>query len=46
LAGVAAVAFSESEKAYALSKGLYVIKPSGDTFTIIEPKGKYYPHKW
>jgi hypothetical protein len=46
LGGVAAVIFSDSEKNYALEKGLYVIEPSGDTFNIIEPKGKYYPHKW
>ena len=26
---------------YALKNGFYVVEPSGDTFTIIEPKGKY-----
>jgi Sec-independent protein translocase protein TatA len=46
LAAVAAVIFSDSEKDYALKKGLYVLEPSGDSFNIIEPKGKYYPHKW
>jgi hypothetical protein len=43
---IAGVVFSESEKTYALKKGLYVIEPSGDTFTIIEPSGAYYPHEW
>jgi hypothetical protein len=43
---VAGVVFSESEKIYALKKGFYVIEPSGDTFTIIEPKGNYRPREW
>jgi transposase len=43
---VAGLVFGTSEKTYALKKGLYVIEPSGDTFTIIEPKGSYYPHEW
>jgi uncharacterized coiled-coil DUF342 family protein len=46
LGAMAGVVFNESEKTYALKKGLYVIEPSGDTFNIIEPKGNYYPHKW
>ena len=46
LGGVAGVIFSESDKAYALKRGLYVIEPSGDTFTITEPGGKYHPHEW
>jgi hypothetical protein len=43
---VAGVVFSNSEKTYALKKGLYVIEPSGDTFNIIEPKGAYHPCEW
>ncbi|MDR1211138.1 MAG: hypothetical protein LBK40_02780 [Spirochaetaceae bacterium] len=43
---IAGVVFSDSEKIYALKNGFYVIEPSGDTFTIIEPKGNYYPHEW
>jgi hypothetical protein len=43
---MAGVVFSESEKTYALKKGVYVIEPSGDTFNITEPKGDYHPHEW
>jgi hypothetical protein len=46
LGAVAGVVFSESEKIYALKKGFYVIEPSGDTFTITEPKGNYHPREW
>jgi hypothetical protein len=46
LGAVAGVVFSESEKTYAFKKGFYVIEPSGDTFNIIPPEGKYYPHEW
>jgi uncharacterized coiled-coil DUF342 family protein len=46
LGAVAGVVFSDSEKVYALKRGLYVIEPSGDTFTIIEPSGHYHPREW
>jgi hypothetical protein len=46
LGAVAGVVFSESDKVYTLKKGFYVIEPSGETFKITEPKGKYYPHEW
>ncbi|MDR1352649.1 MAG: hypothetical protein LBK05_05125 [Treponema sp.] len=46
LGAVAGVVFVESEKTYALRKGLYVIEPSGDTFNIIEPGGDCYPREW
>lgn len=46
LGAIAGMVFSESEKAYALKNGLYVIEPSGDTFTITEPSGKYHPREW
>jgi hypothetical protein len=46
LGALAGVVFNDSEKTYALKNGFYVIEPSGDTFTIIEPKGNYYPHEW
>ncbi|MDR3176743.1 MAG: DUF1664 domain-containing protein [Desulfovibrio sp.] len=46
LGAIAGVVFGDSEKTYALKKGLYVIEPSGDTFAIIEPKGEYHPHEW
>jgi chromosome segregation ATPase len=46
LGAMAGVVFSESEKIYALKKGFYVIEPSGDTFNIISPEGKYRPREW
>jgi tetrahydromethanopterin S-methyltransferase subunit F len=46
LGALAGVVFGDSEKTYALRKGFYIIEPSGDTFTIIEPKGSYHPHEW
>jgi hypothetical protein len=46
LGAVAGVVFSESGKTYALKKGFYVIEPSGDTFNITKPEGKYHPHEW
>jgi hypothetical protein len=46
LGAIGGVVFNESEKIYALKKGFYVIEPSGDTFTITEPAGSYYPHEW
>jgi hypothetical protein len=46
LGALAGVVFGDSEKTYALKKGFYVIEPSGDTFNIMEPTGKYYPHEW
>jgi hypothetical protein len=46
LEAIAGVVVSESVKNYALSRGFYVLEPSGDTFTIIEPKGEYHLHEW
>jgi hypothetical protein len=46
LGAIAGVVFGDSEKTYALEKGFYVIEPSGDTFSIIEPTGAYHPHEW
>jgi hypothetical protein len=46
LGAMAGVVFNESEKTYALKQGFYVIEPSGDTFTITKPEGKYQPHEW
>jgi cell fate (sporulation/competence/biofilm development) regulator YmcA (YheA/YmcA/DUF963 family) len=46
LGAIAGVVFSDSVKNYALSRGFYVLEPSGDTFAIIEPTGKYHPHEW
>jgi hypothetical protein len=46
LGAMAGVVFSESVSNYALKNGLYVIEPSGDALTIIEPKGKYKAREW
>jgi hypothetical protein len=46
LGAMAGAVFSASAKTYALKKGFYVIEPSGDTFTITEPKGEYHPGVW
>ncbi|MDR0710482.1 MAG: hypothetical protein LBF77_10510, partial [Spirochaetaceae bacterium] len=46
MGAMAGIVFSESEKTYALKKGFYVVEPSGDTFTITKPEGKYRPHEW
>jgi hypothetical protein len=43
---IAGVVVGEFEKAYALEKGLYVIEPSGDAFTITKPDGAYAPKAW
>jgi hypothetical protein len=46
LGAMAGAVFSESAKIYALKKGFYVVEPSGNTFTITEPKGIYRPQTW
>ncbi|MDR1249493.1 MAG: hypothetical protein LBK63_09350 [Treponema sp.] len=46
LGAIAGVVFGDNVKTYALSRGFYVLEPSGDTFAIIEPKGEYHPHEW
>jgi hypothetical protein len=38
--------FNEREKAYALKNGFYVIEPSGETFFITRPEGKYHVREW
>ena len=44
LGSVAGVVVTTGVKLYALGKGLYVIKPAGETFTIIPPNGP--PKEW
>ncbi|GMO43433.1 MAG: hypothetical protein Ta2B_24020 [Termitinemataceae bacterium] len=46
LGAIAGVIFDDNEKTYALKKGFYVIEPSGETFNITTPSGKYKPHEW
>jgi hypothetical protein len=46
LGAVAGMVIKENVREFALKTGFYMIEPSGDTFNIIEPKGKYRPHEW
>jgi hypothetical protein len=46
LGAVAGVVISDSVQNYALKKGFFVVIPSGDTFTIIRPEGKYRIKEW
>jgi hypothetical protein len=46
LGAIAGVVMSDSVKNYALKKGFFVVVPSGDTFTIIKPEGKYHIREW
>jgi hypothetical protein len=43
---IAGLLMSESEKAYALKKGFYVLEPVGETFTITTPEGPGAPRAW
>jgi hypothetical protein len=43
---IAGAVFTDSVRNYALKHGFYVIVPSGDTFDIIEPEGKYHVKEW
>jgi hypothetical protein len=46
LGAVAGMVFNDNEKIFAMKNGFYVIEPSGETFTIIEPKDDYSPREW
>ncbi|MDR2797906.1 MAG: hypothetical protein LBB80_06150 [Treponema sp.] len=47
LGAVAGVVISDSVKTYAFKNGFYVLEPSGETFTITEPKAQgYTPKEW
>jgi hypothetical protein len=46
LGAIAGVVMSDSVKNNALGNGLFVIIPSGDTFAIIKPEGKYRVKEW
>jgi hypothetical protein len=43
---IAGAVFADSVRNYALKHGFYAIVPSGDTFDIIEPAGKYHVKEW
>jgi hypothetical protein len=41
------VVFDEGVKTYALKNGFYVLEPSGETFTITQPRDRgYSPREW
>jgi hypothetical protein len=46
LGAVAGVVMSESVKNHALKNGFFVVIPSGDTFSIIKPEGRYHVKEW
>jgi hypothetical protein len=47
LGAVAGVVFEDGVKNYALKNGFYVLEPSGETFTITEPKSEgFTPREW
>jgi len=46
LGAIAGMIINDNERIFALKNGFYVIEPSGETFTITEPKGIYSPREW
>jgi hypothetical protein len=46
LGAVAGVVTSDAVKNYTLKHGFFMLVPSGDTFSIIEPTGKYHLKEW
>jgi DNA repair ATPase RecN len=46
LGAIAGVVTSDSVKNNALKNGFFVVVPSGDTFNIIRPEGKYHIREW
>ena len=46
LGAVAGVVVSDSVKNKVLKNGFFVVVPSGDTFNIITPEGKYHVKEW
>ena len=46
LGAIAGVVVSDSVQNKALKNGFFVLVPSGDTFTIIKPEGKYRVKEW
>jgi Holliday junction resolvase-like predicted endonuclease len=46
LGAIAGMVFNDNEKIFAMKNGFFVIEPSGETFTVTEPKGNYSPREW
>jgi hypothetical protein len=46
LGAVAGLVMNDDMRNFVLQNGFYAIQPSGDTFNIAVPKGKYHPREW
>jgi hypothetical protein len=46
LGAIAGMVVKDNVREFALKTGFYVLEPAGNTFTIIEPKGRYKPREW
>jgi hypothetical protein len=46
LGAVAGMVINDNVRDFALKNGFYVVEPSGDTFNIVKPEGKYHPREW
>jgi chromosome segregation ATPase len=46
LGAIAGVVIHETVRECILANGFYVVEPSGDTFNITAPEGKYRPREW
>jgi hypothetical protein len=46
LGAVAGMVMNEDMRKYVLQNGFFAIEPSGDTFNITMPEGKYHPREW
>lgn len=46
LGAICGTGFNNEEKLFTIKNGLYIIEPSGKTFTITAPEGIYFPGEW
>jgi len=46
LGAIGGMVFGDNVRNFALKCGFYVIEPSGNTFNVIVPEGKYKPREW
>jgi hypothetical protein len=45
LGAIAGMVMNGNVRDFALRNGFYVVEPSGDTFNVIMPEGKYHPRE-
>ena len=43
---IGGIAYADNVRDFVLKSGFYVIEPSGETFDIVVPEGKYKPREW